>query len=291
MTKPSFYWQSGAIDKGILFWLNYKNTYEHWNEQRGAFTTLASDSTRLRSIVNVPTSPATTSQELNLMFHLHIVDLGIAIPLQQTDPPTTKMASTDPLTNQIIHTQTSNSTFEESGDFLVFTLDKTTISACSCGAIISSGSFEGFCFRFAEDFQQTNRNWKPPRSLTSSNITLNACCVPSGQYLMHSLAKHIPNSPSPKWLLNVQWDMKGIDINIDSIIGKRFSQLIRTITSTHLIEPIEHENNDNELTNSSNLINTQVGSTENIDHNEDDERIKRLEYEHLILGQKIETLK
>ncbi|CAF1082364.1 unnamed protein product [Adineta steineri] len=30
---------------------------------------------------------------------------------------------------------------------------------------------------------------------------------------------------------------------------------------------------------------------ENIDESEDDERIKRLEYEHLILGQKIETLK
>jgi hypothetical protein len=30
---------------------------------------------------------------------------------------------------------------------------------------------------------------------------------------------------------------------------------------------------------------------ENIDQGEDDERIKRLEYEHLILGQKIETLK
>ncbi|CAF4584661.1 unnamed protein product, partial [Rotaria socialis] len=52
----------------------------------GAFTTPASDSTRLRSIVNVPSSPATT-KELNIMFQLHIVDLGIAIPLQQYDPP------------------------------------------------------------------------------------------------------------------------------------------------------------------------------------------------------------
>ncbi len=62
LTKPSFYWQPGAIDKDTLFWLNYKNAYEHCNEQRGAFTTPTSDSTRLRSIVNVPTSPATTIQ-------------------------------------------------------------------------------------------------------------------------------------------------------------------------------------------------------------------------------------
>jgi hypothetical protein len=220
------------------------------------------------------------------MFQLHIVDLGIAIPLQQYDPPT-KLTTTENLTTQLINSQQSNSTFDESSDFLVFTLDKTTISACSCGAIISSGSFEGFCFRFAENFQQTDRNWKPARSL----VTLNACCVPSGQYLMHSRAKHILNSNSPKWFLNVQWDMKGIDINLDSIIGKRFSQLIRTITSTHLIEPIDNLNNDNNSLSNSNIINTQIASTENVDQSEDDERIKRLEYEHLILGQKIETLK
>ncbi|CAF4659543.1 unnamed protein product, partial [Rotaria sp. Silwood2] len=293
LTKPSFYWQPGAIDKGILFWLNYKNTYEHWNEQRGAFTTPTSDSTRLRSIVNVPTSPPSTTKELNIMFQLHIVDLGIAIPLQQYDPPT--KLTTDNLTTQLINSQQSISTLDDSSDFLVFTLDKTTISACSCGAIISSGSFEGFCFRFAENFQQTNKNWKPTRSLLSSNIILNACCVPSGKYLMHSRAKNILNSNSPKWFLNVQWDMQGIDINLDSIIGKRFSQLIRTITSTHLIEPIDHLNNNNDLLLNSNQINTHDNNTMNIiehmDQSEDDERIKRLEYEHLILGHKIETLK
>ena len=295
LTKPSFYWQPGAIDKGILFWLNYKNTYEYWNEQRGAFTTPASDSTRLRSIVNVPTLPATTT-DLNLMFQLHIVDLGIAIPLQQYDPPS-KLTTTisDGLPNQLLSPQQSLSTLEESSDFLVFTLDKTTISACSCGAIISSGSFEGFCFRFAENFQQTDRNWKPARSLTSPNITLNACCVPSGKYLMHSRARQVPTSTSPKWFLNVQWDMKGIDINLDSIIGKRFSQLIRTITSTHLIEQADSRASDNDSSSSSNLLNAQAGSTMNVmetlDQSEEDERIKRLEYEHLILGQKIDTLK
>lgn len=227
------------------------------------------------------------------MFQLHIVDLGIAIPLQQYDPPTKLTA--DNITAQVINSQQSIPTLDESSDFLVFTLDKTTISACSCGAIISSGSFEGFCFRFAEDFQQTNKTWKPTRSSSSSNVILNACCVPSGQYLMHSRAKNILNSNSPKWFLNVQWDMKGIDINLDSIIGKRFSQLIRTITSTHLIEPTENSNNENDSLLNSNAINTQNGSTmniiENLDQSEDDERIKRLEYEHLILGHKIETLK
>jgi len=226
------------------------------------------------------------------MFQLDIIDLGIAIPLQQLDQPT-KISTTDNLSTQIITPRQSLPSLEESGDFLVFTLDQTTISACSCGAIISSGSFEGFCFRFAENFQQTNPNWKPTYS-SSSNIILNACCVPSGKYLMHSRAKHLPNSNSPKWFLNVQWDMKGIDINIDSIIGKRFSQLIRTITSTHLIEPMDQLNDDTDSSTDSNIINTKNGSTMNLnetnDPSEDDERRKRLQYEYSILGQKIAAL-
>ncbi|CAF3740732.1 unnamed protein product [Rotaria sordida] len=293
LTKPSFYWQSGAIDKGILFWLNYKNTYDYWNEQRGAFTTPTTDSTHIRSLVNVQPSP-TKNNELNLMFQLHIIDLGVAIPLQQIDQPA--KLSTDNQSNQILNQRQTSITYDESSDFLVFTIDQTTISACSCGAIISSGSFEGFCFRFAENFQQTNPNWKPiPSSTSSSNVILNACCVPSGQYSMHSRAKHMANSNSPKWFLNVQWDMKGIDINIDSIISKRFSQLIRTITSTQLIEPNDHINHDNDSLKNLNLNHTQNGSTMNINDNkdpsEDDERRKRLEYEYSILGQKIATLK
>ncbi|UJR36630.1 hypothetical protein I4U23_029350 [Adineta vaga] len=290
LTKPSFYWQPGAIDKGILFWLNYKNTYEYWNEQRGAFTTPTSNALRKRPLMNVQTLPVATKNELNLMFQLDIIDLGIAIPLHQIELPS-KIPTTD---TQTLSSRQSMSNFEESSDFLVFTLDQTTISACSCGAIISSGSFEGFCFRFAENFQQTNHSWKPIHSSTS-NVILNACCVPSGRYLMHSRAKQLPNSNSPKWFLNVQWDMKGIDINIDSIIGKRFSQLIRTITSTHLIEPMDSLNNDNNSTTDSNLLNAKSGSSMNINENndpsEDDERRKRLQYEYSILGQKIATLK
>ncbi|CAF1362467.1 unnamed protein product [Adineta steineri] len=152
------------------------------------------------------------------MFQLHIVDLDIAIPLQQYDP-STKLTTTDNITPSGITTQQS-----------IPKLDKTTISTCSCDAIIRSSSF------------------------------------------------------------------KVININFDSIIGKRFSQLIRTITSTHLIEPIDHLNNENNSSPNSNLLNIQPGNTKNILENidesdDDDERIKRLEYEHLISGQKIEALK
>ncbi|CAF1055633.1 unnamed protein product [Adineta steineri] len=82
--------------------------------------------------------------------------------------------------------------------------------------------------------------------------------------------------------------MKVININFDSIIGKHFSQLICIIISTHLIEPIDHLNNENNSSPNSNLLNIQAGNTKNIDESDDDddERIKRLEYEHLTVGQR-----
>lgn len=34
LRRPLIYIQPIAVDKAILVWLNYKNAYEYWNEQR-----------------------------------------------------------------------------------------------------------------------------------------------------------------------------------------------------------------------------------------------------------------
>lgn len=34
LRRPLIYIQPVAVDKAILVWLNYKNAYEYWNEQR-----------------------------------------------------------------------------------------------------------------------------------------------------------------------------------------------------------------------------------------------------------------
>ena len=111
---------------------------------------------------------------------------------------------------------------------------------------------------------------------------------------MHSLAKHLSHSKSPKWYLNVQWDMKGIDINMNSNIGKHFSQLSRTITSTQLIEPIQKSRSEKDLTSHGHVSTHHAGEsvmTTDDNFNEDIEKRKRLEYEYSILGQKIDSLK
>lgn len=34
LKRPLIYIQPMAVDKAILVWLNYKNAYEYWSEQR-----------------------------------------------------------------------------------------------------------------------------------------------------------------------------------------------------------------------------------------------------------------
>ena len=41
--KPRFYLQPGSIDSAILFWLNYKSTYEYWLQQRQQFSSFLVD--------------------------------------------------------------------------------------------------------------------------------------------------------------------------------------------------------------------------------------------------------
>lgn len=36
LQRPLIYIQPMAVDKAILVWLNYKNAYEYWNEQRSS---------------------------------------------------------------------------------------------------------------------------------------------------------------------------------------------------------------------------------------------------------------
>lgn len=48
--KPRFYLQPGAVDCAILFWLNYKSTYEFWLQQRQQFADFLID--KQQTVVN-----------------------------------------------------------------------------------------------------------------------------------------------------------------------------------------------------------------------------------------------
>lgn len=39
-----------------------------------------------------------------------------------------------------------------------------------------------------------------------------------------------------KWILNVQWQMEGVDIHLDTNIGKQLSALFKTLTALTSVE-------------------------------------------------------
>lgn len=92
--------------------------------------------------------------------------------------------------------------------------------------------FLGFCLRFADDFQVTWDDWKPDKSL---EVVMNAFVVPHGTYEVCSRTLNAPRPNEPhsnaKWILNILWQMRGIDIHLDTNIGKRLSAIGSTLTT------------------------------------------------------------
>lgn len=98
-------------------------------------------------------------------------------------------------------------------------------------SVLTEDLISGFCLRFADDFEVSWDDWKPDESL---DYVLNAMVVPEGTYEVCSqTANAQPNDPhsNPKWFLNITWQMKGLDVHLDSNIGKRLSALGSTLTS------------------------------------------------------------
>ncbi len=166
---------------------------------------------------------------------------------------------------------------EECGAAVVLTLESTRISACSCGSLVSKGRFNGklcdtqynpikfggldsikfdrldsfkmlilhfcfccsagFCVRLADDFEVSWDDWKPGKNL---DMVMNAMVVPEGTYEVCSRTQtNDADSNNAKWILNVQWQMRGIDVHLNTNIGKRLSALGNTLTS--LTGEIEEE--------------------------------------------------
>lgn len=69
---------------------------------------------------------------------------------------------------------------------------------------------------------------------------MNLCVVSEGTYEVCSRTTVAKNfSENAKWLLNVKWQMEGVDIHLDVNIGKQLSALGHTLTSLSSFEEEE----------------------------------------------------
>ncbi|KAH9519850.1 hypothetical protein Btru_071066, partial [Bulinus truncatus] len=223
LTRPVILAQPLAFDKAVLVWLNYKNAYEYWTEQRMALNKEVLTATR-QVIDKLPhIAPSAAPSVTTLFLQLTVDDMGICVPLFSS--PYQPMTNTGGAT-----VQSPRVAETEQGSALVLTVENTQISACSSGSLVSKGKFKNFCLRFADDFGSSWDDWKPWP--TDSGPVMNQCNVPSGTYEVSSrtINKQDTASGNAKWILNVQWDMKGIDVHLDTDIGKRFTLLGHTLT-------------------------------------------------------------
>lgn len=108
----------------------------------------------------------------------------------------------------------------------MITLENTIISACNSGSLVSKGKFQGLCLRFADDFETTLDDWKP----NPNESIMNVCVVSEGTYEVCSRTTAAKKMENAKWLLNVKWQMEGVDIHLDINIGKQLSSLGHTLT-------------------------------------------------------------
>lgn len=221
--RPLLYIQPLALDKAVLVWLNYKNAYEYWNEQRANLNKEVLITTQ-QVLDKLPQLPQISPQNLGTLFlQLTIDDLGICLPISYSNTFQT---------SGLINSKPYDAELKSA---LVITLESTRISACSCGSLVSKARFTGLCFRFADDFETSLDDWKPDHSDPS---VMNLCVVSEGTYEMCSktITHMAPNqsvlsSSDAKWLLNVSWKMEGFDIHVDTSIGKQFSALFKTLTA------------------------------------------------------------
>ncbi|KAK9299212.1 hypothetical protein QLX08_007719 [Tetragonisca angustula] len=217
LKRPLIYVQPMAIDKAILVWLNYKNAYEYWNEKRANLNKEVLTATQ-QVFEKVPfgqiTSQLSAPHLGTLFLQLTVDDMGICLPLNPL-PPTWGM-------NRGLYDG-------ESRGAVVVTLENTSISACSSGSLVSKARFVGLCLRFADDFETSLDDWKPD---VSDSSIMNLCMVSEGTYEVCSrtIAQKQDKSDNAKWILNVQWQMEGVDIHLDVNVGQQLSALGHTLT-------------------------------------------------------------
>ncbi|XP_071951549.1 bridge-like lipid transfer protein family member 1 isoform X2 [Antedon mediterranea] len=219
LQRPVFFMPPQAVDKAVLVWLNYKNAYDHWHEQRQALSKevwLATQQVMSRlPKPHIPVPAAPTAASTGVFLQVSVQNLGLCVPTT--------------LIQRGNESHTSVSQEPESQQALVLTLDDSLISAHYCGALVSEGQFSNFCLRFADDFGMSLDDWKKQELEIA-----NSCTVPKGSYKVCSktfTSGHSAVGSAGKWELSFKWEMQGMDIKIYPNIGHHLSVFSNTVTA------------------------------------------------------------
>ncbi|XP_003371517.1 conserved hypothetical protein [Trichinella spiralis] len=221
LRQPVLYIQPRALDKAVLLWINYKSTYQFWNEQhrccyddrlRGNNGAAEQQSATVFDTFSNPASvsscrgagPSATSGSgrfgsSGFKFLTFNLDQGMHICVPCYGSGAGGVWSV------------------EHGELaLVFSLSSTQISVCSYGPLVSRGTFSGFRVFFLETNRCDPNGWLDEVKQVGDLSRLNACVVTEGTYdiCSETMSSNESRSLAPLWVLNITWN---IDVLVSTL--------------------------------------------------------------------------
>ncbi|CAJ0604609.1 unnamed protein product [Cylicocyclus nassatus] len=204
LNRPILLVKSSAIDKAILLWLNYKNTYDYWRDERSRVVRAAK--TRTNSFQHAMFSPPQASQvrndfDVNLTLAINN-GMYVCMPLYSQD-----------LTDGM--------------PALVLSLQKSDVTVCIMKELACQASFHGFKLNFIDNFDELSLS-ESIMEATGETQT-NYFFFPQGTYQLCSQAS--ADAAGAKWVLSVRAQMRGMVIDLDQRIGKLAKMVVNTFSS------------------------------------------------------------
>ncbi|CEF63634.1 Fragile site-associated protein, C-terminal domain-containing protein [Strongyloides ratti] len=221
LNRPILYIKSTAIDKAILLWLNYKNTYDFWRKERDKFYSSTVEEKDeydiLRNDIN-----ETQSSDMNLNLSLSIQNgLYICMPLYSTD-------------------------CNDNLSALLVSLQRSEITVSIKKELACAADFNSFKISFIENFDEHSLSDSWLEKNTGDSNHSNFCYFPHGSYkLFSSASKPKEENERAKWILSIKSHMKGMTIDFSDKIGKFLSLLTQTFSNFGNNDDLDYHPEDN----------------------------------------------
>ncbi|KJH51749.1 hypothetical protein DICVIV_02060 [Dictyocaulus viviparus] len=201
LNRPILLIKSSAIDKAILLWLNYKNTYDYWRAERSRV--FRASSKRSNSFQQTVFSQPQTSQGFDVNLSLVINNgMYVCMPLYSQD-----------LTDGM--------------PALVLSLQKSDVTVCIMKELACQASFHGFKLNFIDNFDELSLSESVKEA--TGEMQTNFFFFPQGTYQLCSQASG--DAAGAKWVLSVRSQMRGMVIDLDQRIGKLAKMVVNTFSS------------------------------------------------------------
>uniref|UniRef100_A0A915EB37 Bridge-like lipid transfer protein family member 1 C-terminal domain-containing protein n=1 Tax=Ditylenchus dipsaci TaxID=166011 RepID=A0A915EB37_9BILA len=242
LNRPLLLIKSNAIDKAILLWLNYRNTYNYWREERNKLLVMSNRvyekkrKKSTREIFGKLEQPATHPDQKQ--------GDGSIDGDRSSAPPSS--SSSNFVTDMNINLSLSipnglyicmplySPEINDSMAALVVSLQKSDVTVCVKKELACLASFTAFKVTFIDNFdeQSLSEPWLAENAAGGESLHSNFFFFPHGSYsFCTSAISPSAHNQNAKWILCVKSHMQGMVIDFDYKIGKLTSLLIHTLSS------------------------------------------------------------